>query len=387
MTLDMFTLHVSASLVVVVAGVMYLLETILRKDGTAGRLWAVAFLAGILTVVSYLVWAIDATAFVAIALGNGAFVASAAFVWLGALAFNGRRLRAASIVVAVGVVAAMVAVLAAGADGGDWAGATPMFTAIVVYALLAAVETRRGAMGRRWSAIGLTVVLGIEAAFFAVRVVVFLAAGPDSTVFQSWLGSRSTAFLTMTLTIVTVIVTSVLRASESNLRGQRDTYTLHVGLDGVLMPASFESAVSTMLERADRAHETLCLVAIRLEDLGRIATAFGPGDAESLAGAWRTGVRRYAPTASLVGEQGARGLLVAFLTTSFADVRRTAGIMQRRLLDDFSALDVSVVPVVGVGVALTDQIGYDFAALAAAAEGAAQLSASSADAAVVLAEG
>jgi GGDEF domain-containing protein len=384
--LDMLSLHIMAALVVVVSGAMYLLETILRKDGAAGRLWAVAFLAGILTVVSYFVWAVDPTAFVAIALGNGGFVASAAFVWLGALAFNGRRLRVASLLAAGGVLAAMIAVLIEGPDGGDWAGGSTMFVAIAVFAGAAAVETRRGAMGRRWSAIGLTIVLAVEAAFFAARLVVLVTVGTDSEVFRVWLGSPSASFLTVALTIVTAIVTSVLRASESNLRGQRDTYALHVGLDGVMLPASFQSAVTTMLERADRAHETLCLVAIRVDDLSRIATAFGPGEAEALAATWRTGVRRYAPTASMVGEHGATSILVAFLTTSFADVRRTASIMHRRLLDDFSALGLSVVPVVGVGIALTDQIGHDFVALSAAAEDAARRSATSPDASVILAE-
>lgn len=387
MTLDLFTITVVTALVVVVSGVLYLLETILRRDGAAGRLWAVAFLSGMLTVLSYLVWAVDPRAFVAVAVGNGAFVASAAFVWLGALAFNERRLRVPAVLVGIGVGVAMAAVLLAGPDGGDWAGAIPMFSAITVFALLGAIETRRGAMGRRWSAIGLTVTLAIEALFFAVRIVVFLTVGPESELFQTWFDSKNASLLTVTLTIVAVVVTSVLRASESNLRGQRDSYTLHVSLDGVMLPASFQSAVTTMMERAERAGETVCLVAVRVDDIARIATAFGPGEAEAVAAAWRTGVRRYAPTASMVGDGSATTLFIAFLTTSFGDVRRTASILHRRLLDDFGALGISVVPVVGVGIALTDRLGYDYALLAAAAEDAAGRSSTSPDASVIIAEG
>lgn len=386
MILDLFTTSAITALVVMVAGVMYLAETLMRRDGASGRLWSVAFLSGIATVLCYLVWAIDSSAFVAVALGNGAFVSSAVFIWLGARAFNGHALAWSMVAGGAVILAVIVAALVEGPDGGDWAGAIALFSGVTLFAALGAVESRRGAMGARWSAIGLTLVLAVETLYFVARTYVFIAFGPDSEPFEVWFGSANSALVTIALTIVVVVVTSVLRASDSNLRGQRDTYTLHVGIDGIMMPASFRSAVSTLLERADRAQETLCLIAMRLDDLERIATAFGPGEAEILAKAWRDGIRRYAPTASLVGEGDGHSLLVAFLTTSFADVRRTAATMQRRVRDDAAALGLSIVPVIGAGVASTQQAGYDFAALATAAQEAAQRSAASHDTSVVLAE-
>jgi hypothetical protein len=387
LTLDPFTLALVTAIVVIVSGVLYLFETLMRKDGLAGRLWAAAFVIGILTVLSYLVWAADHGAFVAVAVGNAAFVASSGFMWLGCLAFNARNLRLPAALVALLVVVAGASVLIAGRDGGDWAGAIALFVGAGLPALLGAIESRRGAMGKRWSSLGLTVLLAVEAVWFAGRTVAFAVAGPDSDVFRAWFSTSVSSILTVTLTVVAVVVTSVLRASESNLRGHRDTYTLSIALDGVMMPASFQSAVSTMLERAARAHETVCLVSIRIDDIGRIATAFGPAEAEQVAATWRAGVRRYSPTAALVGESESGSLLAAFLTTSFADVRRLASIAQRRLLDDFAGLGISAVPVVGVGIALTDQIGYDFAALAAAADAAAVRSETSPDASVITAEG
>lgn len=386
MTIDQFTISAATAIVVIVAGVMYLLETLLRKDGLSGRLWAVAFLSGILTVLSYLVWAIDRSAFLAVAVGNASFVASASFIWLGCLAFNERRMRLAGTVVAVLIAAAGLSVVIAGPDGGDWAGAIALFIGTGLSALLGAIESRRRLMGRRWSAIGLTVVLAIEALWFLGRIVVFVWSGPQSDLFITWFGTTTASMLTIALTVVAVVVTSVLRAGESNLRGQRDSYTLSVGLDGVMLPASFRSASSTMLERAERTQETMCLVSIRIDDVARIATAFGPAEAEQVAASWRAGVRRYAPTASLVGESGSGSLQATFPTTSFADVRRMASIMHRRLLDDFGNLGISVVPVVGVGVALSDQFGYDFSALAAAADAAAGRSVTSPDASVIIAE-
>ncbi|GAA2070824.1 hypothetical protein [Microbacterium hatanonis] len=387
MTLDNFTVSLAAAVVIVVSGVMYLFETLMRKDGLPGRLWAVAFLAGILTVLSYLVWAAAPDAYLAVAVGNAGFVASAGFIWLGCRAYNDRPLRWSGSVVAAFVLIAGAAVLVAGPDGGDWAGAVPLFIGTGLMALFGAIESRQGAIGRRWSSLGLTIVLGIEAVWFTARTLVFVAYGPDSEVFATWFNTIVSSFLTITLTIVAVVVTSVLRASESNLRGQPDVYTLSVGVDGVLLPASFRSATATLIERAARQGETICVVSVRIDDLGRIATAFGPAEAEQVAAAWRAGVREYVPTAALVGDGESGSLLVAFLTTSFSDVRRMASIMHRRLLDDFGALGVSVVPVVGVGIALTDRLGYDFSTLVDGADQAAARSVTSPDASVIIAEG
>jgi hypothetical protein len=369
-----------------VCGVLYISETLLRRDGLSGRLWAAAFLGGIFTVLCYLVWAVDPSAFVAVAIGNAGFVSTAAFLWLGARAFNGRRLRAAAWTTAAVAAVVLLTALLAGPDGGDWAGAVPLFLGNALLAALGAVETRRGVLAERWSAVGLTVVLLIESVWFTVRTVVFLVAGPDSDLFRTAFDSRIASLLTVTLTIVAVVVTSVLRAGESTVRGQQDSYVIRVGLDGVLLPASFRSALSTLLERTRVTGETVCAIAVRMDDLPRVATAFGPGDAEALAAAWRDGVRRYAPSASLVGEYGATVLVAGYVTASFADVRRTASIMHRRLLNDFAGLTVSVVPSVGMGIALTDQVGYDFAALVDAAADASARSASSSDASVIVAE-
>jgi len=61
-------------------------------------------------------------------------------------------------------------------------------------------------------------------------------------------------------------------------------------------------------------------------------------------------------------------------------------LLHRQLLEDFGSLGLSAIPVVGVGIALTDRTGYDFDALVAAAADAARRSATSPDASVILAD-
>lgn len=359
MVLDVLSLQMAASLVIVVSAVMYLLDTLMLKDALPGRLWATAFLSGVFSAVAYLVWIAVPGAFIAVALGNGAFVAATAFIWLGSVAFNGRPLRVPVVVTAVALVGVVISALVEGSRAGDWAGAVPLFLANALFAVLGAIETRRGAIARRWSAAGLTVIMGIEAVWFSLRTVVFLAQGPDSEVFQTYFGTSVSAFLTMALVVAAVVVTSVLRTNESALRGNPETRQLIVDRSGVLLRESFGAVLTILVARADAAGEDLCVIGIRVDDLRRVATAFGPEEAEDMARAFRASVRRHAPTMALVGVTDATGLSVAFSTPPATDHRRLVRVLHERLVDDLSDLGTSVVPVVGIGVALASEDGRD----------------------------
>ncbi|MFJ4038659.1 hypothetical protein ACIPVB_11310 [Microbacterium sp. NPDC090007] len=375
MNLDVLTLQAITSLVIIVSAVMYLLDTLMLRDGVPGRLWASAYLSGTFSAVCYLVWLLTPDVSIAVAAGNGAFVAATGFIWLGCVAFNGRSIRGASLVMIATIAVTVAAALAAGPEAGDWAGAVPFFLGNALFAVLGALETRRGAIGRRWSAAGLTGILAVEAVWFTARTVVFVVAGPDSDVFRAAFDTRVSAFLTTTLVLAAVVVTSVLRANESALRGTSEIRRLSVDSHGVLLRESFEATLAIVCRRAETAREEMCVVAIRVDDLQRVAVAFGPEDAEGFARELRSSVRRHAPTMSLVGETDATGLTVAFTTTPTTDVGRVVRVLHERIVSDFSRLGASVVPVVGVGLALSSDHGYDARALAARADEAAAIAA------------
>ncbi|MCC4250096.1 MULTISPECIES: hypothetical protein [Microbacterium] len=371
MVLDVLSLQTAAALVILVSAVMYLLDTLMLRDALPGRLWAAAFLAGVFSAVAYLVWITVPDAFVAVALGNGAFVAATALIWLGCMAFNGRDVRVPVMVASLVPVAVAVLALVEGPAAGDWAGAVALFLGNALFAVLGGIETRRGAVGRRWSAAGLTVVLSVEAVWFLVRTVVFIVQGPESEIFLGFFGTQVSALLTMTLVVAAVVVTSVLRTSESALRGNPKTRQLIVDRNGVLLRESFGATVTIVADRARAAGEDVCVVGIRVDDLRRVATAFGPEEAEEMALAFRASVRRHAPTMALVGEADATGLAIAFATTPGADLRRLVHVLHERVVADLSAVGTSVVPVVGIGVALASAEGGDGPTLVDRADAAA----------------
>jgi len=384
MILDLASVLVVTALVVNVSGVLFILETLLRRDEGAGRVWSVAFLSAMLTTLAYTVWAQTDGAWWAVAVGNAAFVAGTGCMWLGCRRFNGRRMDWPSAVVVVAVLAAGISVAVEGDAGGDWAGALWMFVPLIVFAGAGAVECLRGAMRDSRTAWVLGAVLGFQSLYYVSRTTAFVTSGPDSALFQTAFGTLTTSYLTVTLTIVAVVVTSVLRASRAPMRGYVGRTDDAVDEDGVLSGETFARALDSICRRAARRAETIAVTAVRVDDLDQISTAFGSEVAGNVAETWRAGVRRHAPTNAIVAEDGPTGIAVALAVPSAQEARRQAGIIYRGLFDDLGRVGGGVIPVVGVGVALSDSVGYDPEGLLRVAREAASRAAANVDTSVLV---
>ena len=113
------------------------------------------------------------------------------------------------------------------------------------------------------------------------------------------------------------------------------------------------------------------MIAVRIDDLEQISTAFGSEVARAVTETWRAGVRLYAPSNALVADDGPTGLLVGTIVDSPQAARRVAGAIYRGLFEDLGNVGGGVIPVVGVGVGLSDASGYDATAIARVAREAA----------------
>lgn len=387
MNLDLYTVSALTTLVVSVASIVFLVGMLIRKDDVPGRVWGLAFLLGLMTVISYLVWATAPDSWWAVAVGNAAFVSNLGCMWLGCRAFNRRALTLPIVLVAVGALAAFAAVIVAGPNGGDWAGAPVFFSGILVFAALGAVECWRGQMGENRISWGLGFVLGVVAVFFAARTAAILVWGVESENFMLYFDTVPASVLTITLSIVAVVVTSVLLSGRTRLTGSLDPGTLSLSDDDVLPEVSFAHVLLDMTGRARRRSELVGVVSLRIDDLPAIATAFGGEAAASVGAAFREVVRRFAPTTSFVGQDGPTGLLVGIQPESAADARRLATRIRRGLFDELSGVVGVVIPVVGVGIALSEATGYEPAVLMRAARDAAKEASRSTETNVVIASG
>lgn len=384
MNLDSFSVMVLTTVVINVSGIIFIVDTVIRRDDGAGRIWALGFLSAMLTTIAYLVWSFDSSAWWAVAAGNAAFVAATGAMWLGCVRFNGGRMRIPSILVGVAAVGALVAALVQGPTPGGWSGAVWMFIALLVLAALGALECAHGDMRRSRTSWALAVVLGVQAAWYVPRTLIFVLAGPDSPLFVAWFGTTATSFLTVTLTIVALVVTSVLRASRAEMRGHDRPRERAASGGDILRSDLFRGVFAELVERAKARSELVGAIAVRIEDLEQISTAFGSETARSVTEAWRDGVRRHAPAMALVGEDGATGIVVGIVATDSSDARRQAARIYRGLFTELGAVTGGVIPVVGVGVGLSDAAGYDADAIVQLARSAARRAATTVESSVLV---
>ncbi|MDJ1115184.1 diguanylate cyclase [Microbacterium dauci] len=383
MELDLLSVTVMTALVALVASGLFVVETLRRRDTGAGRLWAVGYLCGTATTFAYISWAAGIGGAVAIAIGNAAFTLTPGFIWLGNRRFNDRRLTWPSLVVgALGAVTLITALIFVPTHGA-WGGWEFMAATIVVFFVLGAWEALRRPMGRIGNARLFTGVLLAGAAYYFVRLVVFLVDGAEGDFFNRWFGSISANIATVVLTMVAVVVTSILRTAKSATQRYEWLSENGVAADGIMLARTYRDALNDLTERASWRRELVSVIVVHVDGLEEMTAAFGSDAVDDLTATWRGAVRRYAPAAALVGEDEDATLSVCGLASTAADARRQAAAIYRGCIDELAGGLTGLLPVVGVGVALTETVGYDPKHLLLSARSAAVRASSSLESSVL----
>ena len=140
-----------------------------------------------------------------------------------------------------------------------------------------------------------------------------------------------------------------------------------------------------LCERASRRSELVGVIAVRVDDLEQISTAFGSEVARAVSrdlaprGAAPRALER--PRRRRRSDRAAGGRA---RRTQRAEARRQAALIYRGLFEDLGRVGGGVIPVVGVGVGLSDATGYDAAALTSVAREAASRAATSVETSVLV---
>lgn len=383
--LDASTLSVVTALVVVVAGLLFLVDTVVHAGSAAARIWSLGFMAGILTVMAYLAWTFLPDGWVVAAIGNAAFVTTTGCMWLGCRRYNGRAMLPSSLLVSGAAVSTLGATLSYGADGGAWAGAAVMFLWLGVLAGFGAVEARRGALAGRTQSFGVTIVLALQCAFYVARTYVYLTSGPESEVFVEWFGTATTSLLTITFTITIVISVAILRATERAVLEPGEHTAFAMSTDGILDDSSFERVLRGILPRAAHSGEQVAVIAMRIDDHPQISTAFGARAGEQILARWRTGLIAALPLTAFIGQHEPHAVTIGVPVQDETSARHQANRISQRVLDELTDSQAEIIPVMGIGVALGEHES-DASSLIEDAHEAAARSAVSLDASVIVAE-
>jgi diguanylate cyclase len=317
LTLDLTTLAIVNALIVLVCGIAFLLETIIRRSDEVGRLWSMFFIGMIFALFAYIVGASQPTdAWWAFAAGNGALVGSLGLVWAGARRANKRR----ALVVGVFVVAvATIAVgLLQGPGYGYWTGALMLFLGAALFCGLSAFEFARGSLARLPSARVLAVGLALMTVYYLTRSVGFVLFGPDDPVWDAIYGAATSTLIETALTALGAMTLSSMQADRFRRGEVSDAdYGTTVKIDGILGPDEFRALTESWLVRSIRSRTTLVLLLVELADLSEVNLAFGRAAGDSAIRLTGRVALLHAPTASLVGHLSPRRFaLVMELSTS-----------------------------------------------------------------------
>ncbi|MCC4907501.1 hypothetical protein [Microbacterium sp. cx-59] len=386
MILDPATSALIASVVVASAAVTFIATALApRFASTGARLWGLAQVMALVSVFCHLVAGASAVAIEAnwaVALGNGAVVVSIGCLLLGFRAYSGNEVQGpALMVVALGFLT--VAACAIDAPGPrEGGGEIVTYLSITVLSLGAAwhaVAGRTREYAMAWIFAGCLVVWSL---FSLIRVAVVVFWGAE-VLYQQWWGEVGTSLVLVSVGVVSTIAIFVLRAT---LAGESVVRAKTAASDDVLAPQAFVESLRGVLHRASARTELVVVIAVLVEDVGAITASFGRDVAEAATRILRSAVRAYASPVAIVGEGTDPNIvLVATTATSPADARRQAGLLYRGVVQSYVGQSRIVVPGVGVGVALSQTLGYAAETLEEGATIAAVLASESDETSVVFA--
>ncbi len=228
--------------------------------------------------------------------GNALLVGGATMTWCAARAF-GARSQPVAPVVALPAAAALAAALDDPAAD-VWAGGTVFLVAVTLAFAASGAELLRARVADTTSARWLGVAASTMGAYYAARLVVFVAQGPDGPVFEQWLSSGPTTLLNIVF-LVLVSFTMSAMATASSLDDLRRRAT-HDGLTGLLDRVAFHEEAAERLERGPDG----AIVAVDIDHFKAVNDQHGHAAGDAALVAFAAACRRHLPPGALAARLG-----------------------------------------------------------------------------------
>jgi diguanylate cyclase (GGDEF)-like protein len=365
--LDVPTLLIVSAMVISLTGILFIVDAYSRKDDVVGRIWSLAYVSGIITTFAYLASAAYGAIWWGIGLGNGTVVFSLGAVWAGARVFNGRR----SLLWVAGAASVAVAVLAIvrGPGGGEWAGGDAMIAGMFIFGFAGGIECFRGRLWRFRNARFLGAIMLIAGAYYGVRLIFYVAVGPLSSFFITFLGTGITSLVVIMFVTGGAFAMVALRGEESRLIFSADGAS--AAPSSTANVAEFADVVAPILRMAQQGASPVSLVAVDIDELATLNSAFGRAYGDQVLVRFveelRAGLPAGTPLCRLGGDHFA--FLLADIDGQQA-ARRSEEIRSSLLESPLIADQTRVRVTASFGIATGDGCGYALDAMIAAANGA-----------------
>jgi len=353
-SLDVPTLYIVSAMVISLTGILFIVDAYSRREDVVGRVWSLAFIAGVITTFAYLASSMYAAIWWGIGFGNGTVVFSVAAVWAGARLFNGRRsllwvAAAASVLVALSA-------LVLGPAGGTWAGGAPMIAGMCVFGLLGGIECLRGNLWGYRNARFLGAVTMLAGAYYGVRLIFFLTRGPGDAFFSKFLGTGVTSLVVIIFVTGGAFAMVALRGEES-----RQTYSVRTergGLSGTAGPHQFAVITAPMFAEARETGRPAVFVAADIDELGTMNAAFGRAFGDEVLERFIEVLRAALPAGSPLCRVSADNFEFVLRNHDATGAARLAERIRSSLLDSPLVGESGVRVTASFGIAVADNNDY-----------------------------
>ncbi len=354
---DPTTTAFAASIVSLTAVVVFLVDTSMRRSRGAARIWGFAFLAlGVAAFSRLASYTSEPEAWIALALADACFVSFLGALWSGMRRYNGRSSRWATFAWAVPAVVLLAASPTVVATGIPALRLAPLTATVGALAVMAAIESRRGRLGRRDTQV-LTIVLGAVGLLNAVWFLWVLLDPAHHRAGGYGAYPIATAVSAMVLAVVAVTTLVARRAADDvPPAAQLDAREFQVDVDGALVAGSLGPIVELLGTRAQDKGEQIAVLAMTAADLPGIATALGADVQQRLERVWRASWLQHLPVAAIPGAGGPGALIAILAPSTVGEANRIGNRVYGRVVEDLSRLEGSVLPVTGFGVAMSGSI-------------------------------
>jgi diguanylate cyclase (GGDEF)-like protein len=345
MQLDTSTLRVAFAIVAFTLALLFYFAAYRSTRSAYSAWWCVAltlFLAGsaayLLNGTPHQVWATP--------LGNCLLVGGGACVWAGARSL--RATRPPFWQLAAGP--AMVTVFSALENPGvnTWAGGAVFLALMALMLGLASRELWRLEPGYSRVRIPLAIAAAFFSFYYFCRLIVYVAEGPDGSVFVTYFGSAVTTLVTMVLLVVVSFSMAAL-SSEQQTRALRAVATQD-GLTGLLNRAAFLDLASGELQRLRNTRALGTLILADLDHFKAVNDTYGHAAGDAALQSFAAPCNRTVRSKDHVGRYGGEEFI--FLLPGVSPDRAEALTKEiNRLLKAVRGPDDSRMPTVSYGIA------------------------------------
>ena len=366
MQLDTMTLLQLNGVVIALCGVVFILNTAFNRNDSVGRIWSLAFIAGMMVTIAHGASDTGQMIWWAIVVANVTLTVAVGSVWAGLRRYNGRSRSRSFWVIAAFSVLVLAATLLHVEAAGRWAGAAELWIGLAVLAALGALEAARGLLRRNLSGRILSVALWTAAVAATARAVVFTVDGVGGAVFATYFSTAQFAALSLCLVVLMTVAAAALRAQQGSGSAVGDVTDGIHSAAGVLSAAAFVQAATDHLDRAENAGVGLALIGADIDNLPEINIAFGRVAGDEAITRFATKLRASAPVLSIVGHRASGRFLVLAGAASAAEARALAERIQTTLVDE-TLTEASLIRLTAsFGIADTFDHGFTLTALSAA---------------------